>query len=624
MAIQSYKKTFVSNSPTLLASGATVENLAVAQVGILDGNTYVATTTPTYAKNKALKFVWGTPDLSYLLTTSGVPNQNDYSKLVKGRAIKDFKGVKAQRGQQEIVTVGWSGDTADTDTLFAEPGEVKWVFVKLTGGPIDKKFSLQGVTRQYGISAGTTDDETIDNRVLADELVKQINADSYINSFVEAGALYNPSSTPGGADTDYEFLLRVCDTQDNAALGNVQAQYASDIVKRVATEGSKSVYQIIRDTNSLPTAFSTVDTTLIPDCDECPTGYTFTDYGYAYKVVRADAGSSGNLTTLKSDYSIASGTELGSRVLYEGGVSTYVIVSDVTISAAVNGTDVLEFLGDARAACVLTTPSTVGWVSGDTFTTYTKDWRITIADDHCGDDRLTDLQAAFPSLTVTLVTESSGDCVHTYETSTTSNRVSADCDVEEIKWPKPQAFEGIEWEEVEGTFDGTEYQVGVRIEAKFVPYVPDNDLTFGYFPANEQQAIHIQVSEFDPNYNNAPESTVSHWAVKKIQGFKQAIGSGAAVRVFEKESLSYELRERAFDPVVRQIENYEFQAQVGKYYDEYILEFDFSYKVGGWSEHYTDSYKLHVFFPEGQGKNFEAAVNGYVSSARIDIDPVVL
>jgi hypothetical protein len=248
---------------------------------------------------------------------------------------------------------------------------------------------------------------------------------------------------------------------------------------------------------------------------------------------------------------------------------------------------------------------------------------LTVADS-CDDDRLTEIQAAFPTLTVALVTESSGDCVHVYSTSVTSNRVAAGCSVEEIKWIKPHAFEGIEWDEVPGSFDGTDYRVGVRIEATFVPYVTDNDLTFGYFPAYEQQAVHIQASEFDPNYNNAPESEVAHWVIRKIQGFEQAIGSGIGVRVFEKESLSYELRERSFDPVVRQIENYQFQAQTDKYYDEYIIGFDFEYKVGGWSERYTDAYKLHFFFPEGQGKNLEAAINGYLASVSINIDPVVL
>lgn len=623
MAIQSYKKTFVTNSPTLLASGATVEKLAVAQVGILDGFTSIATTSPTYAKNKALKLVWGTPDLSHLLTTSGIGNQNDYSKLIKGKLVKSFKGVKAKKGQQEVVTVGWSGDTSDADTLFAEPGEVKHFFVKLTGGPIDKKFSLQGVTRKYSVQVGTIDDTTIDNRKLADDLAKAMNADNYINTFLKVGALYEPASTPGGADTDYIFELTVCDTRDAAALGNVQSQYPDDSVKRIGVQGSSSIYQVVRDTNSTPTAFSTVDNTVIPDCDTCPTGYTLVDSGFAYKVVRSDAGSAGNLTTVKSDYSIASGDESGARINYEFGSSTYILVSDDLISSAV-GVDELTFLGDARQSCVIDTPTTVDWAANGTLVTYTKEYRLTIADDHCGDDRLTEIQAAFPSLTVELVAESSGDCVHTYSTEVTSNRVALGCSIDAIKWSAPQAFEGIEWVEVPGTFDGTDYKVGVRIEATFVPYIVDNVVTFGYFPAYEQQAIHIQASEFDPNYNNAPESEVAHWVVKKIQGFEQAIGSGVGVRVFEKESLSYELRERSFDPVVRDLERYEFQAQTDKYYDEYILGFDFDYQVGGWSEKYSDSYKLHVFFPEGQGKNFEAAINGYLSSANIAIDPVVL
>ncbi len=46
--------------------------------------------------------------------------------------------------------------------------------------------------------------------------------------------------------------------------------------------------------------------------------------------------------------------------------------------------------------------------------------------------------------------------------------------------------------------------------------------------------------------------------------------------------------------------------------------------VGGWAQRYTDAYSLFVYFPEGQGKAFEAAINNYIASAAIDIDPVIL
>ena len=55
MLNQSFSQVFVTNSSAILASGSTVANLAVGQIGIIDANTYFATTTPTYAINKALK-----------------------------------------------------------------------------------------------------------------------------------------------------------------------------------------------------------------------------------------------------------------------------------------------------------------------------------------------------------------------------------------------------------------------------------------------------------------------------------------------------------------------------------------------------------------------------------------
>jgi hypothetical protein len=102
MLNQSFSQVFVTNSPALLASGNTVASLAVGQIGILDANTFVATTTPTYATNKALKFVWGTFNTGYLPLMAGVPNSNIYSKLVKGKAIRNFQGKAAKTSQNQV------------------------------------------------------------------------------------------------------------------------------------------------------------------------------------------------------------------------------------------------------------------------------------------------------------------------------------------------------------------------------------------------------------------------------------------------------------------------------------------------------------------------------------------
>ena len=626
---QSFRQVFVTNSPALLADGSTVENIGVGQVGFVDAKTYIGVTSPTYAKNKGLQIVQGTPDLSYLPLMAGVPNENVYSHLIKGKLIKNFRGKAAKRGRNQIITVGNSGDVSDTDTISAKAGDQKLFYLKLTGPAIDKLYSTQGITRQYFVDGGCVDDCTdtcavvADPRPLAESLALQINTDRYINKFIKASVITQctPSLDAAATVNCYRFEVRVCDTRDDIALGIVQGQYPDDKVTRTGVEGSSSVYQVVRDANTTPSAVSNAGFVLIPDCPTCPSGYTEVTSGNVYTVSKQDAGDAGALTSVKSAYGISTSTESGARINYQYGQSTYVLVSDATLTVA--GTDTLVFVGQTRNSCVLTTPTTTAWTLAETQVKYPKTYKLTIADSICGTDRLADIQAALPALEVTLV-NGSGSCVHSYETTTYSQCVSVGCSEDTLVFTAPQPFEGSEW--VAGTDTAlptnTTCLVGVKIEVAFINRIT-GECTYDYFPY-ESDTIHIQASNYDPNYNNSPEACTNYWPVKEIQSFQHPAGFGAHVRKMEEKSKSYDLRERSFDPVVREIEGYSFQANPVAYYDEYILEFEFEYKVGGWSEKYTDSYSVSIFVPEGQGKSVENAINSYVSSVGIDIDPVVL
>lgn len=630
MLNQSFRQVFVTNSPALLADGATVENIGVGQVGIVDAKTWAGTTSPTYAKNKAIKFVQGTPDLSYLPLMAGVPNENEYTKLIKGKSIKNFRAKAAKRGRNQIITVGWSGDVSDTDTISAKAGDQKFFYLKLTGPAIDKQFSKQGITRQYFVDGGCVDDCTdtctdiTDNRVLSESLAKQINTDPYVNKYVRASVQTqcDPVLDPETTVNCYRYELRVCDTRDDVATGSIAGQYPDDKVTRIGTEGSLSVYQIIRDTNSLPTSASSAGIVLIPDCDTCPSGYTLSPAGFVYTVTKADAGDSGALTDVVTDYSAASSGESVSRVHYQFGTSTYVLIVNADGITA-NGTDTLVFQGEARSTCVLTDDVTTAWSFAETLVRYERTYRLTIADDPCGTDRLTDIQNAYQALAIELV-DGSGSCVHTYETTVTSQCVSTGCSVDTLVFTAPEPFEGAEWVEqpTAALPDGTTCLTGVKIEVAFINRIT-GECTYDYFPY-ESDTIHIQASNFDPNYNNKPQACTTDWKVKEIQSFQHPAGFGAHVRKMEQVSKSYALRERSADPVVREIEGYSFQAVPTKYYDEYILDFDFTYKVGGWSEQHTDAYSLSIFVPEGQGAAVAAAINSYITSVGIDIDPVVI
>lgn len=374
MANESFHTVFVAKTATLLADGATVEAITEGQVGVLDAKTYLGETTPTYANQKAIKLVWGTPNLGTTPLLSGTPNENEYTQLIKGKKIKSFVGIASKTGQNQIIAVGYTGAGGNTDTLVAKIGEVKHLFVTLTGGPIDKKFSLQGVTRHYEAVVGCKDEcssadacDKVDPRLLAAEFAKLINADANINRFV--------------------------------------------------------------------------------------------------------------------------------------------------------------------TATVLTNDAVTAWTQG----------------------------AAI--------------------------------------------------------------YAGVKLELSYTRYVA-NECTYDHWNY-DADAVFITASEFDQNYHNY-ECSTTPFKVTQLQAFKQPIGFGPQVRKVEKLSKGYALRNRSFDPVVREIEGYTFVADATKYYDEYILEFDFEYKTGGWSEKYVDTHKVHVFFEEGTGGNFETAINGYIATIGLELDPVTL
>lgn len=633
---QSYMEVFVSNNPSLLAQGQTVENLAVGQVGILDAKTYQAVTAPTYANNKALQFVWGTKNKPAGVTNALVPNKNIYSKLVKGKLIKAFRAKGTKQGQNEVWTLGFSGDVTDTANLTLKKGEKKQVFVTLTGSIIDKLYSKQGITREYIIEdkdcsdSCTTGCETVDSRVVAEALAKKVNSDKFINSLVKASVI--KSCNPAEVVTTtpcYVFELKVCDTKDDVALGLVQSQYPNDNVSRVGVEGSLSIYKVIRDANTTPSAFSNAGITLIPDCDVCPVGYTKEVAGFVYTAVVEDANADISATIVSK---IETAHPTVDATVTKTSNDNYVIVLSSSLTPAQIETAIEASAGPAvtsvtfkyqtnRSLCVLTTATTVAWAAAGTLVKYEKKYRLTIGDTVCGTNRLAAIQAAYPDLVVTIV-NAAGSCVHTYETTVFSNCVETGCSFDMVSFSKPQNFEGTQWKEVEVPLaEGQVCLSGVKFE--LAAYNREtNECTYDLWSYN-YETVHAQISTFSEDYNDKPCD--DEWVARKIQQFAHPAGSGSYVRELEKKALSYHLRERSHDAVVREIEGYQFQAKPDVFYDEYVLEFDFQYKTsGGWTESYNDSYHLHVFFPAGQGKAFETAINTYLASSSIDVETAVL
>jgi hypothetical protein len=621
MLYQSFSQVFVTNTATLLASGSTVDYLGVGQIGILDAKTYKAVSAPTYATNKALFAVWGTPDL-FVGEFSGVPNENEYSKIIKGKLIKRFRAKRAKRGVSPIWTVGFSGGENDTDTLSVRAGESKDLFIKLTGTVIDRLYSTQGLTKQFRTTPSTLDDcddacATVGAGAIARELVESINSDKDLRKFIRAGVIRSVAEDVTTASC-YKYNVPVCDTGDDIALGQIQAAYSTLKINRESRSGATSVYTAFKTSHSTPSAY-TQPGVYLTDCASCPSGYTLTATAKVFQVRTPNGTSAGTVNGIFTGEVTTTAVSVGPQfnIYYVTFATT--VDTDTTIAAGVAAGYDVTLVGIQSGICTLDSPTSSTWVE-DTSKTYesrTKTYTITLKDNVCGTSRLADLQAAYPLLTVALVSSDVGACVHTFSTSTSSDCYEVGCSIGSIVYNPPAVFEGQAWVAAADDDGDADTLFGIEITSAFFN-VNTNECTFNAFPY-ENDVVHVQVSNHDPNFNGDPNA--DEWVVKKIREVQFPQGHGAYVRKLEQESKGYDRRDRSWDPVVREVQGYSFQADPNKFYDQYVLEYDTKWKsAGGWGQDYTQSISLNFFVPEGQGGNLETVFNTYLTSAGIEED----
>lgn len=639
----SFRDVFVINNPALLGSGATSDELAIGQIGIFNYDVKkdrLSTSSPNYNIDKAIQLIVGTPDVPTNLL-GAVADVSKVSKPIKGRKILSWSGRAAERGQTQIVTVGYDGyDT--TKTISAQCEEHKTVFLKLSGGPIDQAFHTEGrgLVRQYSIFSGCCDDcgndcASTSAEAMADDLVNQINTDpilslgsatnspysqkSFTNRLVRAKKIVN-AAAPTPDATGIEYLLPVCDNGDDVSLGAVQSQYPGVTIKRISRVGSTSTYQqILPSASAAPADFDDSGIPIISDCPTCPSGYTSVTGQFAAEISRQDAGDSAALTALESAYSIT-GSETASRIIYQFGQSTYIVTTTAEISAAV-GLDVLVQLGQTRNSCVLTSAIDISWNVGRTFNVFDKTYSITLEDNICGVSRLAELQAAYPDLVITDNGAGVGGlCVHNFSTSVASDYIEPGCPVDAPIWIAPDAYLGISW--LPTTTVGTNTVVGVAIEAAYVDLIA-SECAF-IFWRYDAEPVFIEVSQHSQDYNDSPTICAGDWPTTEVQPVKLPIGVGSQVREQEAYFKGYERKYWDINPIVRQYQDSLLQTDPKLYYDEYAIEFEFDYHEFWFSQKYTDSYRVEIYFPEGTGGEFQAAINGYIASVGIDLEPVVI
>lgn len=347
----------------------------------------------------------------------------------------------------------------------------------------------------------------------------------------------NPETLPGTAVTTYTLTLD--DEGLYTDLGKVQAAYPDLEIKKLNWDENKSVYVTTND--SLPSAYQANATFILKGCEDCPAGYTELAQGFVYEVIIEDP----------ADLTVAvqalPGATVGTASLNDtdGDTNTYSVVTDDELTqteidaffTANEGTKAINLIAsDVVDLCQSAAPSSVAWVAGEACNYTTETYNITLKNDDCEGNRLADLQAAYPDLTITVASEAG--CQTTYKASVNTNLVCEECDEifrDVFVAEAPESFEGIHWTKADKVYSGTA-KMGIRVRGKRSSlsgneYLRDDMMFF-------DDSVEISLVGGFPTYTNESylSGTNDRFTVKYFSRKAKAQNLGGSLRKFEDEA----------------------------------------------------------------------------------------
>jgi len=637
--VNSYRYAFAATTPDLPTSGTTVD-LGIGQIGIFDAKTWVATATPT---SKSIVIAQGTPDTKWI---PGVAkgNQTYKSLTIKGSKVTGWKAVKARKPQGQIYTMGFDGVDV-TKTLNVPVGKNFTFWITMSGQPIANLLGdtpsthYATWTEQFSVvlpcadACSDTCGDTYDCNVVADAVIaavsdRKVIGGQYLTDYIKFTKLLSCDTPSGLPLVDYtKFDLTVADTGDTIALAHVQAQYPGVDVKRISRDGVYSTYEVIVAGSSKPAAFNNSVTPVIPNCSDCPSGYTRVPAADAWIVSRPVILGATAPATLLATIVAAYGAGSGVFLSYENSIFTVELFFTTGTAVTALDADSVAKIGTNQPLCTQNVATTIAWGDGITCHKAKKDYVLTIKNTDCGATYLTELQAEYEGIgTVTLVSTNSDTCTSQYQIVVTSDNTACDlCDDEFYKFSTPKPFNGLVWTEVAGeTGYGTGCVCGIKAESIYEMRKAKE--CFLKQVAYEFEPLFISFSTRNPDPNDYSVLCETDVPVTKVQNVVYPIGYGRVVAdavIASNYNFNQPWRK---NPAERDAFEYELGIDLNGYYDTYILSYEVepseSSAISGFGTSRVEAFEHAFYFPAGTGSDFETAINGFLAANNSDVDLV--
>lgn len=490
----------------------------------------------------------------------GNRSMSNKAKATQPFKISEIKGLRVDSPKVKGIEVdhfriGFDG--LNQDTVFKlENGDNEMIEVTLSGKAIGLLgYTNATVTLQLYLEAPNTGDFT--DQEIFERAVNVFNNMTLmggvpVTNYVKASIVNSKAVANVGTDNSF-FRLTLKDNGTEADKALVQAQVPGYDVKSEGNFGGATTYVILAPTATVLPEFSEAVVSTIPDCDECPAGYT----------------------------------------LVEG-------------------------------LCTSETVVKTAWTKGETCVAKTETYTITLADPKCGTDRLEDLTAYYPELTITVKntdeTPNKGACLTSYTTTVNTNVVCADCSPEIsglFESESPMDFEQISWRK-----DKKEYSADalMGIDFKSTSQVMFADEQFRDEIPSMYSSVRLNVTGGLPFVNQSfKEGRQNRMPVTMLSRAQESENYGFNFQDWENRSNQHFLGRQRF--VGNNYGNWalgqESNVKQGTQYVDYAMDVRtvrFSQSFGG---EVVENFTYHVFAEVGKHKDVEDILNGLATAAGI-------
>lgn len=420
---------FVTPSGRTAAAGQKSYQLAVDQIGLFPVTSTAAVTNLNNV-HKRTEFVFRQGKAKIEGRTSGTKASSTVPFMLSNVEKVTIGYPRITEQKFDYFRVGWNGDSNDTETSFKFRAGDTWNFaITLGGDPITYVNQNGCFTAQINVAVppapysdcGTPGDPCaiVDCKEQTLQMVDQIlnfplPTGEKLSKFLEVVPIMDVVDTVSTTSYTYH-CLEYCGFGDANELAFVQAQYPNYDIHRDTLTGK---FVLIAPTADVIANYTSTLPSLIKGCEDCPAGYTAVPEAFVYAIQIEDNGVNESVDVQAISLNTVAASAV--RVSSDFGTGYYTVQTTAELTPAEEAAFIVAFptaminlLGTTAAVCSNATVTSTAWTACGTCVASQEVYRIMVPDD-CNGSRLSELAAAYPNLSIDLV--SSENCVSIYET----------------------------------------------------------------------------------------------------------------------------------------------------------------------------------------------------------------